>query len=79
MIALYSHEKNLQIRLLSAINGSARFGLRQVHYIGLAETHLQNIFTAAAINIVRFSNWVSEVPLAKTRISAFEALRPMAA
>jgi hypothetical protein len=50
MIALYSRQKNLKIRLLSAINGSARFGLRQAHYIRLAETHLQNIFTAAAIN-----------------------------
>jgi transposase len=54
-------------------------GLRQARYTGLAKTHLQNIFTAAAINIVRFSNWVSEVPLAKTRKSAFKALKPMAA
>jgi transposase len=59
--------------------GVRTLGLRQARYIGLAKTHLQNIFTVAAINIVRFSNWVSEAPLAKTRISAFEALRPMAA
>jgi transposase len=59
--------------------GVRTFGLRQARYIGLSKTHLQNIFTAAAINIVRFSNWVSEVPLAKTRISAFAALKPLAA
>ena len=59
--------------------GVRTFGLRQARYIGLAKTHLQNIFTAAAINVVRFSNWVSEVPLARTRTSALEALRPMVA
>jgi transposase len=59
--------------------GVRTFGLRQTRYIGLSKTHLQNVFTAAAINIVRFSNWVSEVPLAKTRISAFAALKPVAA
>jgi hypothetical protein len=59
--------------------GVRSFGLRQARYIELAKTHLQNIFTAVAINIVRFSNWVSEVPLAKIRTFAFEALRPMAA
>ena len=59
--------------------GVRRFGLRQARYIGLAKTHLQHVLTAAAINIVRFSNWVSGVPLAKTRTSAFEAIRPMAA
>ena len=59
--------------------GVRTLGLRQARYIGLPKTHLQNIFTAAAINIIRFSNWVSEVPLAKTRISNFKALKPMAA
>ena len=56
--------------------GVRRFGLRQARYIGLTKTHLQHVLTAAAINVVRFSNWVSRVPLAKTRISPFEALRP---
>ncbi|MBD3182863.1 transposase [Candidatus Poribacteria bacterium] len=55
------------------------FGLRRARYIGLSKTHLQNILTAAAINVVRFSNWISGVPLAKTRISAFEAIKPMVA
>jgi transposase len=59
--------------------GVRRFGLRQARYIGLSKTHLQHVLTAAAINIVRFSNWVSGVPLAKTRTSAFEAIRPAAA
>lgn len=59
--------------------GIRAFGLRRTRYTGLSKTHLQHILTAAAINVVRFSNWVSGVPLAKTRISAFEAIRPMAA
>jgi transposase len=59
--------------------GIRSFGLRRAKYIGLSKTHLQHILTAAAINVVRFSNWVSGVPLAKTRISAFEAIKPMAA
>ena len=59
--------------------GIRSFDLRRARYIGLSKAHLQHILTAAAINVVRFSNWVSGVPLAKTRISAFEAIRPMAA
>jgi transposase len=59
--------------------GIRSFGLRRARYIGLSKTHLQHILTAAAINVVRFSNWVSGVPLAKTRMSAFEAIKPMAA
>ena len=59
--------------------GVRRFGLRQARYIGLEKTRLQHVLTAAAINIVRFSNWVSGAPLAKTRTSAFEAIKPVAA
>ena len=59
--------------------GIRSFGLRRARYIGLSKAHLQHILTAAAINVVRFSNWASGVPLAKTRISAFEAIKPMAA
>lgn len=59
--------------------GIRSFGLRRARYIGLSKTHLQHILTAAAINVVRFSNWISGVPLAKTRISAFEAIKPVAA
>lgn len=49
-------------------------GLRQARYIGLAKTHLQFLLTAAATNIVRLINWVNDVPLARTRRSAFVKL-----
>lgn len=57
--------------------GVRAFGLRKTRYLGRAKTHLQHIITAAAINIVRFDAWKSERPRAKTRISHFQALRPL--
>jgi transposase len=49
--------------------------MRRSRYIGLAKTHLQHVLTAAAINLLRVSNWLEEIPLAKTRHSPFAALR----
>lgn len=43
--------------------------LRQSRYIGLAKTHLQHIAIAAAINLKRLVDWLSE-PLAPRRRSA---------
>lgn len=51
-----------------------RSGLRQARYLGLAKTHLQHLLTATAINIIRLVNWLTDVPLAKTRQSAFVKL-----
>ncbi|MBZ0282427.1 MAG: transposase [Anaerolineae bacterium] len=51
-------------------------GLRQACYCGLQKTHLQNLASATATNILRFVNWLNEVPFAKTRISRFAALAP---
>jgi transposase len=59
--------------------GIRAFELRQTRYIGLAKTHLQHILTAAAINIVRVDNWLTQTPLAKTRTSRFKAIKPRAA
>ncbi len=52
------------------------FELRHSRYLGLAKTHLQHLFTAIAINLVRFDAWLNEVPHAKTRTSRFAALAP---
>lgn len=49
-------------------------GMRRSRYLGLAKTHLQNIFTAAALNLTRVVNWLFEKPLAQTRVSRFAAL-----
>lgn len=52
------------------------FGMRRTRYTGLAKTHLQHLFTAAAMNVVRLANWLAGVPHAKTRTSRFAALNP---
>jgi transposase len=50
------------------------FGLRRARYIGQAKTHLQHLLTAAAINLVRWTSWLSDIPLARTRQSPFQRL-----
>jgi transposase len=49
-------------------------GLRRTRYVGLAKAHLQNILTAAAIDLARFFSWVSDHPIASTRQSRFASL-----
>jgi len=51
-------------------------GLRHARYWGLQKTHLQNVASATATNILRFVCWLNEVPFAKTRTSRFAALAP---
>lgn len=48
--------------------------LRRSRYLGLAKTHLQNLITAAALNLQRVADWLAERPLAQTRQSPFAAL-----
>lgn len=54
--------------------GVRGFGLRRTRYRGLAKTHLQQVATAAAINLERIWAWLEEVPQATTRTSRFAAL-----
>ena len=49
-------------------------GLRRARFRGLAETSLQHVATAAAINLDRLAAWLSGRPLAPTRTSRFAAL-----
>jgi transposase len=49
-------------------------GLRRFQYIGLSEARLQNVATAAAINVYRLSDWLGGVPRAVTRSSPFVRL-----
>ena len=58
--------------------GVRGFGMRRSRYVGLAKTHLQHVFIAAAMNLSRIVNWLNEVPLAQTRQAAFERLIPPA-
>lgn len=58
----------------SLSQGVRGFGLRECRYIGLAKTHLQNVITAAALDLVRGLEWLAGKELAKTRVSRFAAL-----
>jgi transposase len=58
--------------------GLRRCGLRHCRYLGLAKTHLQHLITAAALNFHRVAQWLREVPLARTRHSAFSRLMALA-
>jgi hypothetical protein len=55
------------------------FGLRRCRYLGQAKTHLQHVFTAAAINFARLDAWLLGRPRAQTRHSKLTALAPLAA
>jgi transposase len=60
--------------------GVRRSDLRRTRYVGQAKTHLQNVCTAVALNLVRLWNWLTEIPLAATRHSAFaKCCQPKAA
>ncbi len=56
--------------------GVRAFGLRQARYRGLERTHLQELATAAAINVGRIANWLNGVPTTATRRSRLAALAP---
>jgi transposase len=50
------------------------FGLRRSRYVGLAKTGLQQVCTAAAMNVSRVVCWLDGVPRARTRVTRFAAL-----
>lgn len=56
--------------------GVRKSDLRQSRYVGLAKTHLQHIFMAAALNLCRLDAWLNDIPLASTRYSRFMKLKP---
>lgn len=51
-------------------------GSRRSRYIGVVKTHLQNIASAAALNLTRVVAWSNGIPFAATRKSRFAALAP---
>ncbi len=54
--------------------GVRAFGMRRSRYVGLAKTGLQQVRTAAAMNVPRIVNWLDGRPRAKTRATRFAAL-----
>ena len=55
------------------------FGLRRSRYVSQAKPHLQHVATAAAMNLVRMTEWLGGVGLATTRRSKFRTLMAQAA
>ena len=49
-------------------------GLRRSRYIGAVKTHLQQVLTAAAIELGRIADWIAEHKPAQTRKAAFNRL-----
>jgi transposase len=47
---------------------------RRSRYVGLAKTHLQIVAAAVAVNFVRLSDWILDIPRAVTRKSVILAL-----
>lgn len=68
---LYGQRRGIEGTISQGIRA---FGLRRARYRGLAKTGLQNIATAAAINLDRLGAWFAQRPLAPTRTSRFAAL-----
>jgi transposase len=54
--------------------GVFALGMRQSRYRGQNKTHLQFIFTAAAMNITRALNWLNQIPRKTTRPTRFGRL-----
>ncbi len=71
----YAHRAGVEGTISQGVRA---FGLRQARYLGLAKTHLQELGTATAINLVRWSAWHRQKPRAKTRTSHLAALAHVA-
>ncbi|MBA2678745.1 MAG: transposase [Ktedonobacteraceae bacterium] len=50
------------------------FDVRRARYLGLAKVHLQQVFTATALNVSRISTWLDSIPRTQTRRAAFVRL-----
>jgi Transposase DDE domain len=71
----YAHRAGVEGTISQGVRA---LGLRQARYVGLAKTHLQEVGTAAAINLCRWSAWHRHQPRAKTRTSHVAALAHVA-
>jgi transposase len=70
-----------QYALRSGIEGTIalatdKLRMRRSHYRGIAKTHLQHLLTAAAINLMRFLDWIGQTSRSATRSSHLAALMP---
>jgi len=71
----YRAEYNRRAGIERTISQGVRnCGLRHSRHIGEAKAHLQQVATAAAINVARISDWLADRPREVTRTSAFARL-----
>jgi transposase len=70
---LYRKRAGVEGTISQAVGG---FALQRSRYIGLAKTHLQQVITATAINVVRLAAYFNHHPKAQTRTSHFSRLKP---
>ena len=49
-------------------------GMRRARYLGLQKTHLEHVFSAVALNLMRLDAWWNGHPLARTRVSHLACL-----
>ena len=69
----------VRARVEGTISQAVRgFGLRRSRYVGRAKTHFQHVATAAAMNLVRITEWLGGAEMATTRRSKFRALMALA-
>ena len=68
-----------QYALRAGIEGTMSRALRQcdlrrTRYRGFTKTHLQHVMTAAAMNMLRATEWLTNIPIPKTQRSAYQRL-----
>ena len=68
---LYGTRAGIEGTISQAVN---RMDIRFARYRGLAKTHLQNLATAAAINLARVADWLMGLRPEPSRLSPFAAL-----
>lgn len=68
---LYRTRAGVEGTISQAVNG---MDIRSARYRGIDRTHLQNLATAAAINLVRAASWLMGHRPEPTRVSPFAAL-----
>ncbi|WP_201380256.1 transposase [Ktedonobacter sp. SOSP1-52] len=71
--AIYSKRADIEGTLSQGLQA---FELRRSRYIGEAKTHLQHLWVATALNIVRLFAWHEQRTPEQTRRSCFAALAP---
>jgi transposase len=64
----YARRSGIEGTISQATRG---VGMRRSRYIGEAKTQMQELISAIGINLVRITNWLREVPVAKTREPLF--------